>query len=132
MSANRATITLTAEVANARTAHIALEHADTDAGKLHPETSRQVVDLYLSSDAAGDTPVNPVSGDVVPTAGTNGSMIDKPITGTKASWKMIAEAAGMIDVVLTNATDLATTVYLHVILASGKVLTSAAITFLDD
>lgn len=124
-----ATFTLGAEVANARAVTVQLK---TAAPYAHNVAAPNVAQFYLSSDAAGLVPVNPVSIDVVPTAGTNGHVIDAPVTGTKDSFLLVSNATGEVDVVLTNAADAAVTVYLNLILPNNRVLTSGAVAFLDD
>lgn len=129
---NAATFTIGAEAANARNVLVELKTANTRGATLHDVSAKEVVDLYLSSDAAGDMIVNAAGTGIVPTAGVDGSLIDTAIASTKASWKMRSEADGDLNVVLTNAGDENETVYLNVVLASGKVVTSGAIAFVDD
>lgn len=124
-----ATFTIGAEAANARNVGIQLGARSTRGGVKRNLGSARVVDAYLSSDAAGATPVNPVAIDAVPTAGATGAVVDKPITGTKASFKLRTNAAAHVDVVLTNASNTAFTTYLNVVLNDGHVVTSSAIAF---
>lgn len=126
--ANKVTIAVGAEAANAITVNLELQ---TINGRELRE--KAVVDMYLSSDAAGNVPVDAMNNGIVPTAGTNGALVDAPVDAANHfSWKMVSEADGLLDVVLTNAGDADITRYLNVVQANGKVRTSAAITFVDD
>lgn len=129
---NAASFTIGAEVANARTVAVQLGHRGTAGAAARNVGSKRVVDMYLSSDAAGDAVVNAATTGIVPTAGADGSLLDSAITATKASFKVKTEADGQVDVVLTNAGDEAETVFLNVVLGNGQVATSGAIAFLDD
>ena len=84
-----------------------------------------VVHAYLSTDSAGKD----INATVTPTtdlaAGTDGSL---SILTAYQSYLLISEADGDIDVVLAK-TDGAATVYLNIVLPSGKIITSGAITF---
>lgn len=126
---NAATFTIGAETANAHNVGIQLGSRSTRGGALRNLGSARVVDAYLSSDSAGAVPVNPFVNDAQPTAGATGVIVDKPITGTKASFTVKTNAAGHADVVLTNASNTAFTTYLNLVLNGGKVVTSPAITF---
>lgn len=126
---NAATFTIGAESANAKNVGVQLGSRPLIGNTAKNLSAAHVVDAYLSSDAAGATVVNPVSADFVPTAGATGAVVDKAITGTKASFKLRTNNTGHVDVVLTNASNSNGTVYLNVVLDSGKVVTSPAITF---
>lgn len=125
--ANDVSFVIGAETANAITLNLQLLTINgEDLG------SKGVVDMYLSSDALGNTVVNAVGTGILFTAGTDGSVIDNAITGTKASVKMVSEDDGDLDVVLTNSGDETETVYVNVVLANGKVKTSGAVAFIDN
>lgn len=120
----------TAEAANARTVSVQLNDRAGTA-----MAARSVVGMYLSSDANGDTPIDAIANDVLPTAGTDGAFLGFATDSALADgllFHMVSEADGDIDVVLTNAADAAITVYLHVVLPGGKLSSSAAIAFADD
>lgn len=125
--ANAATLTVGAETANAITVNVQLNQTGDN-----PISQASVVDLYLSSDAAGQTVVNAAGTGIVPTAGADGSMIDTSITTTQAAWKMVSESDGDLDVVLTNAGDETESVYLNLRLPNSKVVTSTVLAFVDD
>ena len=84
---------------------------------------------YLSSDAAGGTPVGiPTS----ITAGTDGGVITIGNVGSDASaFVWVSEADGDLDVVITGDTG-ADTVYLNIVLPTGQVVTSEAIVIAAD
>lgn len=81
------------------------------------------VDFYLADDANGDTPstVAPDGGIAI---GTDGAMIE---WAANLSGKLISEADGDIDITLIDSGS--PTFYLIVILPTGKLAASAAITF---
>lgn len=92
-----------------------------------------IVKCYLSSDAAGDTPVQPSAVDVIPTAGTDGALIAGPTGVSPWYFDFVSESDGDIDVVLTNASDANVSVYLNICNTVGtKVHTSAVCAFIDD
>jgi len=85
---------------------------------------------YLSSDAAGATPVG------IPTSITNGTDGGIITTGTvssvPAAFHWVSEADGDIDIVVTGDTG-ADTVYLNLVMPStGRVITSGAIVIAAD
>lgn len=84
---------------------------------------------YLSSDAAGGTPVGiPTS----ITAGTDGAVITTgTVSSTPAAFYWISEADGDLDIVLTGDTG-ADTVYINIVLPSGQIVTSDAIVIAAD
>jgi len=83
-----------------------------------------VVHAYLSSDALGkDIATATLTTDLA--AGTDGS---RAILLANTAYLLVSEADGDIDVVLIK-TDGAGTWYLNLVLPSGKIVTSGAITF---
>lgn len=79
--------------------------------------------FYISSDAAGQT--LEAGTDLTPTAGTDGTII---ISGgdSKVYGHIVTETTGEMDFVITDTgTD---TYYINIVLPSGKVATSGAIT----
>lgn len=123
----RATLTISAEAANSRTVAVQLQN-----GSGVDLVNRGVVEMYLSSDSAGDTPIASTASDSVITSGTDGAVVSaSAATGVNATM-FVSEVDGDIDVVITNATDQAKTVYLNVIMPNGKIVTSSAIAFVDD
>jgi hypothetical protein len=90
-----------------------------------PIDFRACCDFYLSSDTAGQMPV------AIPTSitvGTDGALVN---VDSATSGKLITEATGECDLVITGDTG-ADTVYLNVILPNGKVVTSDAIVIEAD
>lgn len=83
---------------------------------------RGKVDWYLSADANGDTVATAASGGVA--AGTDG-VVASTITG-KAGFA-VSEADGDIDFAITDTGT--PTMYLVIVLPSGKLVVSGAITF---
>lgn len=111
-----------AEAADARTVSIQLK--DHLGGDL---AHRCVVQVYLSEDANGDLPGDGVA-EISISSGTDGEIISADEYGAT----LVSEADGDLDVLLTDGTDSAVTVYLHVVLPTGKIKSSAAIAFADD
>lgn len=83
---------------------------------------KAVVMAYLSSDAAGDTPV--ATADTV-AIGTDGSLVS---IVSKELFMVRSEDDGTFDINVTEATA-STTYYLNVVMPDGSVVTSDAITF---
>lgn len=132
MSANRVEFYISGEAANAVTAHAHLRSAATRGGRAKVLGRAEVVDMYLSSDAVGDTPVDAAALGVAVTA-SEGKLINAPSDADNHfSWKIRSGGNGNIIMALTNAGDANITAYLNVILANGTVLTSPAITFVDN
>lgn len=81
--------------------------------------------FYLSSDAAGTTPV------AIPTsitAGTDGGVF---CVVAATGGMLVTEATGQVDIVITGDTG-ADTVYLNVVLPTGAIVTSDAVVILAD
>lgn len=124
--ANDAVFTISAEVANARTVSVQLQTLnDNDLAEA------SVVDLYLSTDVAGD--VLYTASTLTIAAGTDGTRIDNyAASGVHGSARFKSELDGDVDVVLTNSSDATFTVYMHLVLPNGKVRSTTAIAFVDD
>ena len=128
-----ANFTLGAESANARKVTVQLGSRSTRGGKVRNVGGKRALRLYLSSDAAGDTVVNPTAVAVVPTDGGAGSLLQAHVASEQPIFEFKTDDTGKLEVTLTNATDANVTTYLNVIdPASGKVVTSGAIAFADD
>ena len=112
----------TAEAADARTVSVQLND-HLGAALAH----RAVVQGFISTDANGDSPGDGGS-TIVVTAGTDGAVIATDESGFTA----VSESDGDLDLVLTDSADAAQTVYLHIVLPTGKLASSAAIAFADD
>lgn len=88
--------------------------------------ARAVVGVYVSTDAAGDSP-----GDgnctIAITAGTDGAVISHDAALPMAM--MVSEADGDLDIVLTDSAAASQTMYLNVVLPTGAIVTSSVITF---
>lgn len=84
---------------------------------------------YLSSDAAGTTPVG------IPTSITNGTdggiVTIGTVSSVPAAFLWVSEADGDIDIVITGDTG-ADTVYLNLVMPTGQVVTSSAIVIAAD
>lgn len=113
-----------AEGTNART--IAIQLKDQLGDDL---TERCAVEVYVSTDATGDAPGDG-AGTIALTAGTDGAILPGATASARA--RFISEADGDLDVVLTDSADAGVTVYAHVILPTGRIVSSAAIAFVDD
>lgn len=129
---NAATFTIAAEAANAKSVLVQLGSRPLPGNVAKNIGGARVLELYLSSDATGDTIVNPVGTGIVPTDGGEGVLLDAPEATEQPIWRVKTDATGKVRVLLTNAGDENETVYLNAILADGKVVTSAAIVFADD
>lgn len=128
-----ATFTLGAEAANARKATVQLGSRSTRGGAVRNVTGKRALRLYLSSDAAGDTVVNPAAVSIVPTDGGAGVLLQAHVASEQPIFEFKTDATGKLEITLTNATDATVTTYLNVIdPASGKVITSGPIAFADD
>ena len=113
---NDASFAIGTEGTNAITVGIQLLNGNREiAGKA-------VVDVYLSSDAAGDVPV---AAQTSLALGTDGSLLGTLIAAT--TLRVLSEADGDIDVVITDTGVYAR--YLNVVLPNGSKVTSGAITF---
>ena len=66
---------------------------------------------------------------LTPSAGTDGNVIPIADSNTAVAMLLISEADGDVDVTITDASTGTTTNYLNVVTPSGKIYTSAAITF---
>lgn len=86
--------------------------------------NRGVVDVFVSTDANGDTPGDG-SATIALTAGTDGALIGAAGSGAK----FISEADGDLDVVLTDSAGATQDVYLHAVIDGVIVATSAACSF---
>lgn len=118
-----------AEAANARPVTIQARNASGVA-----LNEKAVVALYLSSDSAGLAPIDLGGDDTLPTVGTKGEIlsgVDDAGVGHRM-FHVLSAADGLIDLVLTNATDQTKTRYVNVMLPSGKVLASTAVVFADN
>jgi hypothetical protein len=113
--------TLSAEAANARTQPIQLKDA---AG--NDLANRAVVEVFVSSDANGDTPADGAL-TITLTAGTDGAVLPGADASARATF--VCEADGDLDVILTDGAAAVATVYLHVILPDGTLASSGAIAF---
>lgn len=118
---SKATLSVGAEVSNAVTVSLALLQSDGDA-----LGDKGVVGVYTSSDAAG---LIPNTTNLALTAGTHGKKVDVGTTGLVA---FVTDAAGLLDVVVTNAANGALTTHLNVVLHTGKIVTSGLLTFVVD
>ena len=85
---------------------------------------RGVVSAYVSTDANGDTPGDG-NATITLSAGTDGALIGTDESGAT----FVSEADGDLDIVLTDGAAATETVYLHVVLPTGKRVSSAAIAF---
>ena len=90
-------------------------------------TSARCLRGYLSADSAGQTAAS--SAGLTVTAGTDGLTQVLVDSNTQNYFLMTSEADGDVDVVITDASTGTLTNYLNVVLPSGKIVTSAAITF---
>lgn len=110
---------LTGEVGEARTQSIQLVDAAGDA-----LAQRGVVDVFISTDAAGDAPGD---GDltIALSAGTDGALIGTDESGAT----FVSEADGDLDVVLTDSGAATDDVFLHVVVDGKIVASSDAIAF---
>ena len=79
---------------------------------------------YISDDAAGDS-IAATAPDGGVAIGTDGLAV--PVVANKA-WQLVSESDGDIDLTLTHAAG-ADTFYLIVVLPSGQLVASDAITF---
>lgn len=129
---NAATFTIGAEAANARNVAVQLGSRATAGATPKNVGSKRIVEMYLSSDAAGDTVVNAAGTGIVPTAGAAGKLLDPSVAAEQATFRMKTNALGLVNVILTNAGDENETVYLNAIMADNKVVTSGPIAFVDD
>jgi hypothetical protein len=121
--AHGATISVAAEAANARAVTIQL----TDSMRKALQ-NRATVELFFSSDSAGLEAVQFTGDDTVPTVGAKGSLV-----GTAGGFaKVVSDADGAIDLIVTNASDQAKTRYLNLVLGSGHVLAPVALAFADN
>lgn len=128
-----ATFTLGAEAANARKVTVQLGSRATRGAGPKDLTSKRALELYLSSDAAGDVVVNAATTGIAPTDGGAGVLLQGPVSGEQAIWLMKTDADGLLEITLTNAGDENETVYVNVKdPTTGKVLTSGAVAFADD
>ncbi len=100
--------------------NVALQLKDGDGANL---ALRGAVDAYFSDDANGDSVIATASSGAV-AIGTNGVLIDQV---AKKAFRLISEANGTIDINITEAG--AKTMYLVVVLPTGKLVVSGAITF---
>lgn len=113
-----------AEAANARSVAVQLKDLAGD-----DLAVRAVVQAYVSTDATGDAPGDGAT-TIALTAGTDGAILPGADASARATF--VTEADGDLDIVLTDSADAGATVYLHVVLPTGKVVSSAAIAFVDD
>lgn len=123
--------TIAAEAANVKEVTVQVTQ---DRGQRRVLGSKRVLEVYLSSDAAGETPTVPASDDFgVVTDGGAGALLATPASSAHNVAKVLTDATGKVDLDLTNAADGGATRYLNVIdPATGKVHTSGAITWADD
>ena len=82
---------------------------------------------FLSADSSSQT--NASAAGLTPSAGTDGHVIPIADSNTAVAMLLISEADGDVDVTITDGSTGTTTNYLNVITPSGKIYTSAAITF---
>jgi hypothetical protein len=113
-----ATFTIGAEGSNI--INIALQLKDGNGDAL---SVRGAIDAYFSDDANGDSVITTAPSGAV-AIGTNGVLIDQI---AKKAFRLISESNGTIDINITEAG--AKTMYLIVILPTGKLIASTAITF---
>ena len=126
--AKRAAFTIGAEAADA--IEVAIQFSDDESD---PLTGVTAVEVYLSSDADGEVPIDAAGvPDMIPSDGGPGAILSTPQANVQLGWRLLTDSAGAVEVVLTNAGDGADTVYLNAVLPNGKVVTSGAITFADD
>ena len=120
-----ATITLGAEAANAIKVSIQLLDARGKA-----VTERIAVEAYLSSDSHGDALVAP-SATLTIAASTNGIAIPYSAANSAGhtAMKLVSEAAGTVDVSITETSGAATYYLVLVSPITGKLIVSGAITF---
>lgn len=123
---NRATFTIGAETANARNVAVQLGSATTRGAAARAKAGVQAVRAYISSDAAGAVH-EPNS--VTLAVGARGKRLE---SGTGTPGTFVTNADGIVDVVVGDPTDAARTLYLAVVLPSGKVTVSPALTFVDN
>ncbi|OGV36138.1 MAG: hypothetical protein A2020_12095 [Lentisphaerae bacterium GWF2_45_14] len=112
------TIAIGEEAVGVINAAVALKNNDDTA-----IAAKSGIKFYFSSDSAGATPA--ASGTVL-AVGTNGVLLkdggDSLTAGT-----LISNATGLVDLNITGVAE--STVYLHLIMPDGKVVSSGAITF---
>ena len=82
---------------------------------------------FLSADSSSQT--NASAAGLTPSAGTDGHVIPIADSNTAVAMLLISEADGDVDVTITDGSAGSTTNYLNVVTPSGKIYTSAAITF---
>tara|TARA_R100000234_G_scaffold111343_1_gene84270 strand:+ start:442 stop:960 length:519 start_codon:yes stop_codon:yes gene_type:complete len=82
---------------------------------------------FLSADSSSQT--NASASGLTPSAGTDGHVIPIADSNTAVAMLLISEADGDVDVTITDGSGGTTTNYLNVVTPSGKIYTSAAITF---
>lgn len=123
---NRATFTVGAETANARNVAVQLGSAGTRGGRARPSKGIQAVRAYIASDAAGAVH-EPNS--VTLAVGARGKRLE---SGSGTPGTFITNADGIVDVVVGEPTDAARTLYLAVVMPSGQVVVSPALTFVDN
>lgn len=85
--------------------------------------SRQVVGMYLSDDANGDSVIAVAPSGAV-AVGTDGTLM---VLEAKKQWRVISEADGDIDFTIVEAA--AKTLYVVLIMPDGSVVVSGAVTF---
>lgn len=108
-----------AEAAEARTCAVQLkDFAGADLAV------RGVVTAFVSTDAAGDTPVDGAT-TIALTAGTDGAVLPGADAGARAQF--VSEADGDIDIVLTDSAGATGNVYLHIVGPLGNILASSAV-----
>lgn len=123
-AAHGATFTIGAEAANARAVTVQLTDAMRKA-----LANKAIASFYVSTDAAGLEPVDFSTDDTVPTVGTKGAVLGG---GGDGELRVISAADGIVDLVLTNASDQAKTRYLHAIVANDHIVAAGAISFIDN
>lgn len=114
---NDASFTVGDEDADAINVAVQLQVGGSDADQ------RTAVMCYLSSDSAGDSVAAAPDGGAA--IGTDGSIIKEHTA--ELVFSVVSEADGEFDITITEST--AKTFFLNVILPSGRVVTSPAITF---
>lgn len=115
---HNASMTLTDESANARTATLTLKDAQNQA-----IGSRAIVDAYLSDDAEGDDQTGTTPTSVA--AGAKG-LVQALVAGKV--FKLTTDASGQVEVVITY-TGGAKTWYLNVQMPDGRLVTVGSIVF---
>ena len=85
---------------------------------------RTVVDVFISTEANGDTPGDG-SLTITLSAGTDGALL--ATDENKATF--VSEADGDLDVTLTDGAAASDSVWLHVVLPNGELVTSEEIAF---